>query len=200
MARIGTTRPPASPTTRGQQDRQAAMLRAAAHLGARLPLEQVQMSEVARSAGVALGTLYRYYPSKHHLYAGVLAAQVAAANEASAPAPGPATGSGDPVAAVADLVTEACRRMLARPILARAMITSTNVVRAEGGARGDTTFRDLIVRTAGRADPSEEDLRLGRLVEQTTYGILTWAVAGELTAAQAVADVRLACELLLRSR
>jgi len=196
MARIGTARPPASPTTPGQQDRQAAMLRAAAHLGARLPLEQVQMSEVARRAGVALGTLYRYYPSKHHLYAGLLAAQVAAADEAS----GPVTGSGDPVAAVADLVTEACRAMLARPMLARAMITSTNVVRAEGGARGDTTFRDLIVRTAGRVDPSEEDLRLGRLVEQTTYGILTWAVAGELTAAQAVADVRLACELLLRSR
>jgi AcrR family transcriptional regulator len=34
--------------------------------------EQIRISEVAQRAGVALGTLYRYFASKEHLYAVVL--------------------------------------------------------------------------------------------------------------------------------
>jgi TetR/AcrR family transcriptional regulator, cholesterol catabolism regulator len=34
--------------------------------------EQIQIRDVAQSAGVALGTLYRYFSSKEHLYAAVL--------------------------------------------------------------------------------------------------------------------------------
>jgi TetR/AcrR family transcriptional regulator, cholesterol catabolism regulator len=36
--------------------------------------DQIQMSHVAEAAGVALGTLYRYFPSKEQLYAHVLVA------------------------------------------------------------------------------------------------------------------------------
>jgi len=43
--------------------------------------EQVQIRDVAQSAGVALGTLYRYFSSKEHLYAAVLE-RWAAAGEA----------------------------------------------------------------------------------------------------------------------
>ncbi|WP_214405044.1 TetR/AcrR family transcriptional regulator [Pseudonocardia lacus] len=34
--------------------------------------EQIQIRDIAQSAGVALGTLYRYFTSKEHLYAEVL--------------------------------------------------------------------------------------------------------------------------------
>jgi len=34
--------------------------------------EQIQMRDIAERAGVALGTLYRYFTSKEHLYAAVL--------------------------------------------------------------------------------------------------------------------------------
>lgn len=43
--------------------------------------EQIQIRDVAQSAGVALGTLYRYFSSKEHLYAVVLE-QWAAGGEA----------------------------------------------------------------------------------------------------------------------
>jgi TetR/AcrR family transcriptional regulator, cholesterol catabolism regulator len=43
--------------------------------------EQIQIRDVAQSAGVALGTLYRYFSSKEHLYAAVLE-QWAAGGEA----------------------------------------------------------------------------------------------------------------------
>lgn len=158
------------------------MLRAAARLGSRLPLERVQMSEVAAEADVALGTLYRYYPSKHHLFAGLLMTRMA---ELEAP-----TGRG--ADAVADLLGGACRALLARPLLAGAMITSVNVVRAAQSAQGETTLRDLIALVAGT-----DDLDLARIVEQTAYGVLTWAAAGEIGPTQAEADVRRACRLLL---
>ena len=59
------------------------MLLAAAQLGAQQGLDEVQMAQVADRAGVALGTLYRYYPSKHHLFAALLTMRTA---ELAAPA------------------------------------------------------------------------------------------------------------------
>lgn len=158
------------------------MLLAAAQLGAQQGLDEVQMAHVADRAGVALGTLYRYYPSKHHLFAGLLTMRTA---ELAAPA-------GRGAAAAADLLGGACRSLLARPRLATAMLTAINVVRARDGASHDTGLRDLIARVAGT-----EDLALARIVEQTAYGVLTWAAAGEISAEQAEIDIRRACHLLL---
>jgi AcrR family transcriptional regulator len=184
MPRVSVARPPARPSTGEQHARQERMLRAAARLGSRLPFERVQMSEVAAEAGVALGTLYRYYPSKHHLFAALLMSRMAALERPSARG----------AEAVADLLGGACRALLVRPLLARAMLTSVNVVRAEQAAQGDTGLRDLIAQVAGT-----DDLALARIVEQTTYGVLTWAAAGEVSPDEAEADVRRACRLLLAS-
>lgn len=149
------------------------------------------MQEVASEAGVAIGTLYRYYPSKHHLFAGVLSRNVAALRPNTPPTP-----PGDPAAAVADFMASTCRSMLRHPRLARAMINSVNAVRSEVGEDTHATMRDRIIHVAGITEPSESDLRLARLVEQCAYGVLTWAVAGESTAAEAEADLRRACLLL----
>ncbi|RZI87139.1 MAG: TetR/AcrR family transcriptional regulator [Microbacterium sp.] len=137
------------------------------------------------------GTLYRYYPSKHHLFAGVLNRNVGALRRSPAPTP-----PGDPAEAVADFMTAACRSMLRHPRLARAMISSVNAVRSGASTESDTTMRDRIIAVAGIASPAESDLRLARLVEQCAYGVLTWAVAGESTPAEAEADLRRACLLL----
>jgi AcrR family transcriptional regulator len=167
------------------------MLAAAARLGAELGLEHVQMHDVAAQAGVAIGTLYRYYPSKHQLFAGVLGRNVGALATSERGIPD------DPAAAVADFMARSCRDMLRHPRLARAMITSVNAVRSESGGVADTTMRSQILHLAGITAPSEADERLARLVEQCAYGVLTWAVAGESSAAEAEADVRRACLLLL---
>jgi hypothetical protein len=50
---------------------------------------------------------------------------------------------------------------------------------------------------AGVANPTGDQLRVARLVEQVTFGVLTCAVGGELDASQAVADIRLACRSLI---
>ena len=58
-----------------QQERRSRMLNAAMKLAADGGYDAVQMREVADDAGVALGTLYRYFPSKVHLLVAALASQ-----------------------------------------------------------------------------------------------------------------------------
>ncbi|MYY13694.1 TetR family transcriptional regulator [Streptomyces sp. SID4919] len=56
-----------APLTERQEERRRRILRAGAELAARGGFDGVQMREVAELSGVALGTLYRYFPSKVHL-------------------------------------------------------------------------------------------------------------------------------------
>jgi AcrR family transcriptional regulator len=59
------------PAQRARRDR---IVRAAIELVDAAEYESVQMRDVAERAGVALGTLYRYFSSKEHLYAAALVA------------------------------------------------------------------------------------------------------------------------------
>jgi AcrR family transcriptional regulator len=64
--------PPAPETLRADQlARRQRIVRAALKALAASDYEQVKISEVARDSGVALGTLYRYFASKEHLFAAV---------------------------------------------------------------------------------------------------------------------------------
>lgn len=190
MARIGDRRAPAAPETADQRERRDAIVTSAVRLGRGRDIERISAQEIAADAGVALRTLYRYYPSKYHVFAAVLNAQIVRFTPAHDPA-------AEPAAAVADLMAGACRGVLRYPHLAHAMITSTQVVRAKSGAVGDHSVRDVILATAGVTEPDSDDLRTARLVEQVTFGILTWAVGGELAVEDAVADVRVACRSLI---
>ncbi len=55
-----------------QQDRRERIVQAALTALQEQEYERIQIRDVAASAGVALGTLYRYFSSKEHLYAAVL--------------------------------------------------------------------------------------------------------------------------------
>jgi TetR/AcrR family transcriptional regulator, cholesterol catabolism regulator len=190
MPRIGARRPPARPATDDQRARRTAILRAAARLGRVKELDRIQAQEIAAAAGVALRTLYRYYPSKYHVFAAVLTAQIENLKI-------PTTGPCDPAEAVSDFMADACRDMLRYKHLAHAMITSTQAVRAQDIPTGYHTMRDLILQNAGVDQPTDDQIRIARLVEQVTFGILTWTVGGELHPVEAVADVRLACRRLV---
>src|SRR3954471_2556025 len=58
--------------TRSQHQRRKRILQAAAALASRGGVEAMQMRTVAERAGVALGTLYRYFPSKMDLVVAVV--------------------------------------------------------------------------------------------------------------------------------
>jgi AcrR family transcriptional regulator len=186
MPRIGERRPPAMPATSDQEGRRRAILAAATRLGKAREIDRIGAQEIAAEAGVALRTLYRYYPSKYHVFAGLLNVQIENLRV-------PTTRSGDPETAVADFMANTCRETLRHKHLAHAMITSTQAVRAQSGPTGYHAMRDLILRVAGVKDPTQEQVRVARLVEQVAFGVLTWTVGGELDSQQAVDDIRVAC-------
>jgi AcrR family transcriptional regulator len=189
VPRIGEPRAPARPATDDQENRRGAILAAASRLGSVKEIDRIQAQEIAADAGVALRTLYRYYPSKHHVFAAVLDEQVV---HFRPPAP-----SGVPTDDIAALMVAACRNLLHHRHLAHAMITSTQIVRAQADAPDDPTLRELILKIAGVDSPTEEQLRRTRLVQQAAFGILTWTVGGALGPEDALADVDVACRLLV---
>ncbi|EHB50455.1 regulatory protein TetR [Mycolicibacterium rhodesiae JS60] len=189
VPRISEPRAPARPATDDQENRRGAILSAAARLGSAKEIDRIQAQEIAADAGVALRTLYRYYPSKHHVFAAVLDEQVSRFR--------PPPPSGDAADDIANLMVAACRNLLRHKHLAHAMITSTQFVRAQADAPDDPTLRELILKIAGVDNPTDEQLRRSRLVQQAAFGILTWTVGGALRPEDALADVDVACRLLV---
>ncbi|MEU3734293.1 TetR family transcriptional regulator [Streptomyces sp. NPDC033538] len=196
MPRTTSERTPARPTSAKQRQRHARILRSAARLGATHGLERMQMHDVARESGVAIATLYRYFPSKTHLFAAVMRAQILRL-DAGTPAPAPGTGR---VEAVTELLTGASRQLFEQPLLALAMMHSNNVAPVGDSGpvrRTDEILGDLMLRTAGVTDPTERDRRVVRILQQAWYGLLT-TVLYERSSPEAAQDgIRLACRLLL---
>jgi len=198
VPRVAEGRPPALPSSPGQKDRYRRILRAAAEHGATYGFDRIQMLDIAKDAGVAIATLYRYFPSKTVLFTALLHSQVARVDRAATEVqPGQA-----PADAVAQVLNDASRRLLERPLLAQAMLQSNNATVAGDSPTMAVTgaFADLILRVAGVDEPTPHDLRLVRLVEQTWYGVLVSLLNGIIDRDQADLDVRLAANLLLAPR
>lgn len=197
MPRIAEGRPAAEPNSPDQRARRLRILDSAAQLGAEKDLEYVQMHHVAQQAEVAIGTLYRYFPSKTHLFVGVMALQVDRMRESFARRTDVA---GSPADRVFDVLLRATRAMLSRPTLATAMIQSNNSADAAAVTEAsyvDTTFRAMMLDAASIEDPTAAQLALIRNVLHTWHGILQASLNGRLSMADAEADLQVACRLLL---
>ena len=201
MPRVAQDRTAAEPSSAGQHARWLRMLEAAAHLAAERGLEGVQMSEVARRAEVAIATLYRYFPSKTHLFVAVLADQVdRLGTRLLAVRRTPSLAADE---AVFSVLQQANRALLRRPRLATAMITC--VTTADAGAvpgvrRVDAGFHAIVLHAVGTTHPSPDDQARLRLLLQLWYGGLQSCLHGRVSMPDAEADLRLGCRALLAGR
>lgn len=197
MPRLAESRPAAAPTTQLQRARRVRILQAATQHGMTHEFDRVQMHEVADTAGVAIGTLYRYFPSKAHLFVGVMAHQVQTLSERFERNP---PTSGTPASRIFDTLWAANRYLLDHPTLATAMIQSVQAANAdmvpEVGVI-DSSIREALARVLGVSQPTAEDAAVVRLLIMMWFGILQSSLNARLSTAEAEHDLRLACTRLL---
>ncbi len=105
--------------TVSQRARRERMLSATAELALEGGWDAVQMREVAQRAEVALGTLYRYFPSKEYLLVSVMIADIESLTERLSVRP--AEGE-DPVERVVDVLRRANKALQRQPQVTIAMI------------------------------------------------------------------------------
>ena len=188
-----------------QRARRARILDATIALASEGGFEAVQMRAVAERADVALGTLYRYFPSKIHLLVSALGREfeVAVVEAESGPLPG--DSAADRVVAVLDGTTGALER---DPALAEAMVRA--FMFADASVRAETRVVErhvlrLLLRAMAPADvpagdhqPTEEDAAIAKVVGDVWFsGLVQW-VTGRAEADEVSRSLGVAIGLLLR--
>ncbi|WP_225849553.1 TetR family transcriptional regulator [Streptomyces sp. HPF1205] len=185
------------PLTERQEARRRRILAASTALACRGGFDAVQMREVAETSQVALGTLYRYFPSKIHLLVAVMRDQLGQLHEALRTRPPTAE---DPGERVAETLLRAFRALRREPRLADAMVRALIFADRSVSAEVDTCSRlttTIILDAMALADPpTGERLSAVRVIEHTWHAALVSWLAGRSSVDRVTADIRMACRLL----
>lgn len=164
--------------TEAQTERRDRVLRTALELGRRGGYDAVQMRDVATEAGVALGTIYRYFSSKDHLLAAALVLWVEEleAHVARRPPTGETTTD-----RVLSVIKRAQRAMEREPKLSEALVTAL-VSPEPGAAECQRQMTLIMVRTIARGlgDDFEPELRAdsARILGHVWFSALVGWVLG----------------------
>ncbi len=146
---------PVGMRSRSQNQRRRRIVQTAAALALRGGVEAMQMRTVAERAGVALGTLYRYFPSKMDLVVAVVTEELDLLESSiERRPPGAPTAAGRAV----DVLMRATRGLMREPELADALVRS--LIMAEVKTELGRRITDLLWRVAqgeGEDAPAEPD-------------------------------------------
>lgn len=122
----------ATALTQKQTARRDRVIKAAMELAAEGGYEAVQMRDVAARARVALGTLYRYFPSKNQLLVAALGEWVGELQQRLAQRP---PRGETPADRVVDVVRRAARALEREPKLTAAFVAALSSLDAEDDPR-----------------------------------------------------------------
>jgi TetR/AcrR family transcriptional regulator, cholesterol catabolism regulator len=155
---------PSGTMSRSQTQRRKRIVQTAAALAVRGGVEAMQMRSVAERAGVALGTLYRYFPSKMDLVVAVVTEELDLLEGGIVRRP-PTADS--PAERAVDVLLRATRGLMREPELADALVRS--LIMAEVKIELDVRISDLVWRVAtgnlegaGTAPPEEDPAGVDR--------------------------------------
>jgi len=200
--RTRTTAAPSEPTdpelgSAAQRDRRKRILDATLALASKGGYEAVQMRTVAQRADVALGTLYRYFPSKIHLLVSALVREFERTQEKLDRAPIPGDTPYDRMLYVLGRMTRSMQR---EPMLTEAM-TRAFMFADPSAAAEVNTFARLIERTLTKAmhggEPSADDIAIARVIGDVWLSNLVAWVTRRAWANDVSNHLELAARLLL---
>src|SRR4051794_36408510 len=146
-----------------QRDRRKRILDATLALASKGGYDAVQMRTVAERADVALGTLYRYFPSKIHLLVSAMARELERVRERTERIPLPGATPYDRLSFILSRITKGMQR---DPQLTEAMTRAFMFADASAAAEVDTVGRlmdRMIARALTDGEPDEEQLAVARV-------------------------------------
>ena len=184
-----------------QRDRRKRILDATITLASQGGFDAVQMRAVAEQADVALGTLYRYFPSKIHLLVSALQREFERSETALRDKP----VVGDTAAErVINVLKRTTRGMQSDPqlteALTRAFMFADASVQAEIHQVGMllTAMVTRAMHPEGHTELTEGDVAIARVIGDVWLSALVGWVTGRATAAETGQQIEVAVKLLLR--
>lgn len=186
--------------TESQRLRRERILQATVELASEGGFHGVQMRDVAEHADVALGTLYRYFPSKIHLLIGALRNQTDAMRAGMTRRPPRGETAEE---RVLDVLVRASRSLERSPKLTgavlRALMTAEADASADAAAAGNNVSALIVEAMHVNGDePTADELAVARLLQQIWSSSLMMWLSGRSTVDELHENLEVATHLLLR--
>ena len=199
--RTGTTVTPSPDgefSSAAQRERRQRILDATLALASKGGYDAVQMRAVAERANVALGTLYRYFPSKIHLLVSGLAREFERNQEKL----DRTTIPGDtPYERMLYVLGRITRTMQREPMLTEAMTRAFMFADPSAAAEVNTVARlmeHMLTRAMHEGEPSADEIAIARVIGDVWLSNLVAWVTRRASADDVSRQLELAARLLLR--
>src|SRR5436309_12585491 len=185
-----------SKRARNQAARRQRVIEAATQLASEGGYDAVQMRDVAREADVALGTLYRYFPSKDHLLIAALAEQVSTLQRRLLQKPPRGASAAD---RVVDVLRRACRALEREPQLTAALVTALSSA-DPSVAEAKQEVNDIlasVIENAADHDALAQREGVVRVLSHVWFAALVSWVGGMAPTGQMGDDLEITARLIL---
>lgn len=183
-----------------QRDRRKRILDATLALASKGGYDAVQMRTVAERADVALGTLYRYFPSKIHLLVSAMARELERVQDRTERVVIPGDTAFDRLMFILARITKAMQR---DPQLTEAMTRAFMFADASAAAEVDAVGRlmdAMFARAMTENDPTDEQLAIARVISDVWLSNLVAWVTRRASATDVANRLELTIALLLGHR
>lgn len=181
-----------------QRERRKRIVDATIALASKGGFDAVQMRAVADRADVALGTLYRYFPSKVHLLVSSLAVELERAQEKMDRTTVPGDSPYERVLFVLGRITRGLQR---NPHLTEAMTRAFTFADASAGAEVDRVawlMESMFTKAMSDDAPTDEQKAIARVIGDVWLSNLVAWVTRRATATDVANRLELTVRLLLK--
>ncbi|MEU1206104.1 cholesterol catabolism transcriptional regulator KstR [Nocardia sp. NPDC056611] len=178
-----------------QRDRRKRILDATLALASKGGYDAVQMRAVAERADVAVGTLYRYFPSKVHLLVSALAREFESFEGRRKPLAG-----ATPQERMHLLLTQVTRAMQRDPLLTEAMTRAFMFADASAAAEVDRVGKVMdrfFARALSDEIPSDRQLAIARVISDVWLSNLVAWLTRRASATDVTERLELTVDLLI---
>ncbi|WP_247595943.1 MULTISPECIES: cholesterol catabolism transcriptional regulator KstR [unclassified Rhodococcus (in: high G+C Gram-positive bacteria)] len=182
-------------SSNAQRERRKRILDSTLALASKGGYEAVQMRAVAERADVAVGTLYRYFPSKVHLLVSALSREFEKIDSRRKLPPGQT-----PQERMHLILGQITRAMQRDPLLTEAMTRAFMFADASAAAEVDQVGRlmdRLFAKAMSDGDPTELQLSIARVISDVWLSNLVAWLTRRSSATDVAARLELTVDLLL---